>query len=410
MHRSSVSSSQTGARSHRSRITTASELATKPEFDDWARELKLEKHIERNLTDTPIFSAIKTIQSHSKIFPPWVRDKRSNNYSFIPPAYQKWKDVLCSSLQADDEYTFVDGGEADSAFPFAIGIIVQLCHHQDRLASVNRTSLDSNTDIHFILDSLMMHSCDGDGDEFLVYSTEQKLRLPATSSTKANVVTTTADGVSSLDIIEFDPYTIHIDYRESMSAFSTKNPTLHLILVHCVVEYKRLGVGENQMKMGMVSALYQKKVLGIHNQFVFGIFQFNKDGLQVVAGIWEADTIKLYNVGKYSLRHPGSLVELYLVLRGMKRLAADYRKELLNSSKTLRGVFKTNPPVNEWATRDTNTIHELPEETDDEPQHGDSHFQRGLSTLELWDMAARINAFHESIRNCDPYSLWQVDP
>ncbi|CAE6466182.1 unnamed protein product, partial [Rhizoctonia solani] len=339
----------------------------------------LEKQIERNLADTPIFSAIKTIQSHSKIFPPWLRDKRSNNYSFIPPAYQKWKDVLCSSLQADDEYTFVDGGEADSAFPFAIGIIIQLCHHQDRLASVNRTNLDSNTDLRFILDSLMMHSCDGDGDEFLVYSTEQKLRLPATRSTKVNVVTTTADGVSSLDVIEFDPYTIHTDYRESMSAFSTKSPTLHLILVHCVVEYKCLG--------------------------------FNKDGLQVIAGIWEVDTIKLYNVGVYSLRHPVPLVELYLVLRGMKRLAADYRKELLNSSKTLRGVFRANPPVHEWATRDTDTIYELPEETDNEPQHGrGSHFQRGLSTLELWDMAARINAFHESIRNCDPYSLWQVDP
>ncbi|KDN35881.1 hypothetical protein RSAG8_11243, partial [Rhizoctonia solani AG-8 WAC10335] len=82
----------------------------------------------------------------------------------------------------------------------------------------------------------------------------------------------------------------------------------------------------------------------------------------------------------------------------MKRLAADYKEELVKSGTTLLNLFETNPPVHEWARRDTGTITEA-EEPDDQPQHGGgSSFQRGLLTLGQWDMADRINAFHESIR------------
>ncbi|CAE6486803.1 unnamed protein product [Rhizoctonia solani] len=419
----SNTSTQT-AKSHKSRITAASVLAAKTDmFEEWASVVKVQLAIETELPDTAIFEVIKTLQGDSLKFPDWLKNPKSKNWR-LPPAYNKCKDKICSKLKKVDKstrqkYSFTGGGESNAGFPFAMGIITQLCHHQERVESnATRVGLTSETDLRFLLDGLIMHGCDGDGDEFLIYSTEQKLKLPEIKpskiSEKVNVVTTTADGVTSLDINDFEPYDLLVSRRPAMSSFSTKYPTHRLILVHCVVEYEREGMGENQMKMGIVSALYQKRVLGIQQQFAFGIFQFSGVGLQVVAGIWEGDIIKLYQIGEYSLQDHVSLIEFHLLLLGMKRLAAEYKQQLMDSSDTLLSALKAKPPTHRWATpetRGTGTIPETPEEQDHPPQHGGgSSFQHGLSTLGRWDIVDRIYAFNESIRNCDPCSLWQADP
>ncbi|CUA75591.1 hypothetical protein RSOLAG22IIIB_11863 [Rhizoctonia solani] len=402
------------AKSHKSRVTAASVLVTKSDmFEEWASVVKVQLAIETKLPDTETFEVIKTLQGDSLKFPDWLKNSNSKNWR-LPHAYKKWKDQICSELKKVDKsarqrYNFItEAGGPNTGFPFAMGIITQLCHHQERVQSnVTRIGLTSETDLRFLLDGLIMHGCDGDGDEFLIYSTEQKLKLPEIKpskiSEKVNVATTTADGVTSLDIKDFKPYTRLVNRRPVMSSFSTKYPTHRLILVHCVVEYKREGVGESQMKMGIVSALYQKKVLGIQQQFAFGIFQYSGDGLQVVAGIWEDDIIKLYQIGNYSLQDPVSLIEFHLLLLSMKRLAARYKQELMDSSDALLNALEAEPPTHQWATpetRGTSTIPETPEEQDDPPQHrGGSSFQHGLSTLGRWDIDDRIKTFKESIRN-----------
>ncbi|CUA77055.1 Peptidyl-glycine alpha-amidating monooxygenase [Rhizoctonia solani] len=383
----SNTSTQT-SKSHKSRVAAASVLVTKTDmFEDWASVVKVQLAIETELPDTATFEVIKTLQARSLVFPKWLKQPSSKNW-VMPPAYKKWQDKICSTLNGStgQEYSFAEGRELDSGFPFAMSIIAQLCHHQERIRSnATRTGLTSKTDLRFLLDGLIMHGCDGDGDEFLIYSTDQKLKLPEIKpseiSEKVNVATTTADGVTSLDINDFKPYIRLVGHRAAMSPFSTKPPTFQLILVHCVVEYEREGTGENQMKMGIVSALYQKKVLGIQQQFAFGIFQYSGDGLQVVAGIWEGDIIKLYHIGDYSLRDPVSLIEFHLLLLAIKRLAAKYKQQLVDSSDALLNALKAKPPTHKWATpetRGTSTIPETPEEQDDPLQHGEgSSFQHG---------------------------------
>ncbi|CAE7193174.1 unnamed protein product, partial [Rhizoctonia solani] len=277
----------------------------------------------------------------------------------------------------------------DLTVPFAIGLILQVYYHDTKTKAPNRASLKSETDVRFSIDNLIMYSCDADGDEFLVYSTEQKLKLPSTRSSQlpsqVDVSSTIVDGVISLDLICFKPYILNrLQLRTLLSAFSTKHTTQDLILVHLVAEYrdKRDESGENQMKMGMVSALHQKKVLGIEGQFVFGLFQFMGDGLQVVAGIWQDGTIQFYEVETYTLRSLASLVELYFLLRAIKRLAAEYKTELEKSSIELLYRIKANPPADEWATRDTNTISEVSEDPSDEPQQaGRSNIPQGMISL-----------------------------
>ncbi|CAE7171338.1 unnamed protein product [Rhizoctonia solani] len=187
-----------------------------------------------------------------------------------------------------------------------------------------------------------------------------------------------------------------------------------MILVHLVAEYKRDENGENKMKMGMMSALYQRKALGIEGQFAFGLFQFSGVGLQVVVGTWQDETIQFYRVGTYSRQSPETLVELYFLLRAIKHLAGKYKTELQNSSTKLLDRINANPPADEWAARDTDTIPEAPEHSNDEPQQGGgSNIPQGmtqaLSKLEQWDENDRINAYNKSVGDCDSSLLWQPD-
>ncbi|CAE7187319.1 unnamed protein product [Rhizoctonia solani] len=414
----SAATSETSTRSCKSRMTAASELAKKDrEFADWAKAVKVDPKIKAILPGGSEFACIKELQSDSKKLPGWLRDPDSKEFGHIPPVYRKWKKPLCSQLKDNPRYTFNES--EDQTVPFAIGLILQVYNHGTRIETPNRNSLKSETDVRFDIDNLVMYSCDADEDELLVYSTEQKLKLPSAKSSQpsnqVDVTSTTADGVISLDLIGFEPYSFSdLQLQALLSAFSTKPPTSNLILVHLVAEYKCDGNGENQMKMGMVSALYQKKMIGIQGQFVFGLFQFMGNRLGVVAGIWQDGTINFYRVGNYLRQNLASLVELYFLLRAVKRLAAKYKTELEQSSNELANRIEANPPADEWATRDTDTIYEAPEEPTDEPQQGGGSnipqgMTRALLKLEQWDATDRINAYTKSVSNCDSGSLWQPD-
>ncbi|CAE7204899.1 unnamed protein product [Rhizoctonia solani] len=103
-------------------------------------------------------------------------------------------------------------------------------------------------------------------------------------------------------------------------------------------------------------------------------------------------------MGNYTRRNLASLVELYFLLRAIKRLAAEYKTELEKSSNKLLERIKANPPADEWA----------------EPQQGGGSnsrqgMTRALSKLEQWDANDRINAYNKGVSNCDSSSLWQPD-
>ncbi|KAG8697978.1 hypothetical protein FRC11_014714, partial [Ceratobasidium sp. 423] len=172
-------------------------------------------------------------------------------------------------------------------------------------------------------------------------------------------------------------------------------------LVHCVSEYKREGSGANQAMMGIVSAMYQKKLLGL-KQFVFGIFQLQSGFIDVVAAAWQNDRITIYKVGCYSLSSSTRLIEFYLALQGINQLARVYSDALKNSGRALADSFRINPPKDVWANDPLATIREVPGESNSQEQRGGPNVQSGLgnhlSTLEAWDGNDRIRAFVESTR------------
>ncbi|KDN32966.1 hypothetical protein RSAG8_13945, partial [Rhizoctonia solani AG-8 WAC10335] len=322
-----VSDSGVSGASAKSYITSASELATKlEEFNAWAQKAKLDPVIKTTLPNTVIFNPIRDLQAASTTIP------ESPEFGFIPPTLLKWKDALCSTLQqSGSKYSTSHSANDDPDLPYVVNSIFRLCrNHEIARLPINANGSENEAGIRSPLDNFFMNICQIDSPRFR-YHVEQKLKLPACMTSKAKVTMTKADGVLSVPIPGFGPYDLSPELRAAASAFvGTPEPPI-LMLVHCVVEFKRTDNGENQTKMGIASALYQKKVLGIESQFAFGIFQIQTDFLRVVVARWVGGKIRIYSVGTYSLRSPMSLLELYFVILGIRQLATTYEEELFQS-------------------------------------------------------------------------------
>ncbi|KDN41904.1 hypothetical protein RSAG8_07121, partial [Rhizoctonia solani AG-8 WAC10335] len=238
------------------------------------------------------------------------------------------------------------------------------------------------------------------------FSTEQELKLPKAPFGNFDVTKTKSDGVLYLEVPNYTPYCASAGMQIASSAFVPDIPT-HLKVVHCVAEFKRDISGVNQTMMGMVSGLYQKRVLGVPEQFTFGMFRFQKVFLQIVAGVWQADErIHIYQIGQYSMMDPVQTLQFYLALRAIERLASSYRDQLRASERRLATHIWANPPAAEWLPVRMESIMEHPNEFDGQAQHaGGANAQ--TETNEQCESRDKVLSYLS--RTSDQYTFLPVD-
>ncbi|ELU44139.1 hypothetical protein AG1IA_01831 [Rhizoctonia solani AG-1 IA] len=356
-------------------ITSATVLAGKDNhFGDWASAVKLNLHVHDQLPSDSFFDPIRDLLEQSKRFPRWLTNK-SPELCYIASGYRTLRDRLCTYLlssitgQNFRQYTLHD---SDPELCAAMGTIFQLCYHTTKLhTNENSTEMDGR----FFIDGLIAHVCESDGTAYMKY------KLPKTRLENVNVPAMIADGVTYIDIPNFEPYDTSPPLREAASALGSKAFSKTLQLVNCVVEYKRDTDGAHQAMMGIVSGLYQQRAFRNVRQFVFGISQNNASTLNVVVATWQGDNvsgaacaepglpisqIKVYNVGSYSLAHPATAVQFYLVLREIKRRAKSDHDCLIACSNALAVDIIDFPPQKWWATKALPNTREQPPETQDE--------------------------------------------
>lgn len=119
-------------------------------------------------------------------------------------------------------------------------------------------------------------------------SGERQLKLPQTKLQNASVRSVTPDAVDLIACPDHPAYRDGLKARESLSCFYQLEPPQSLFVIHCVADYKQNSSGqlESQAIVGVVSGLYQRKLLGGTNQFVFGLIRRSVHFLQVIAAIW----------------------------------------------------------------------------------------------------------------------------
>ncbi|CAE6424630.1 unnamed protein product [Rhizoctonia solani] len=377
----------------RSCITSATRLVTKAtEFADWARSIKLDPVIKIVVPDVAELNPIRDIQVASTTIPSWLKNPDSPEFGHVFPVLLKWRNIMCSTLQQSGSRYSPSLGK-DEWLYYAVHTILAACHNHEIIKSCNNGSERAGRPY---LDELMNRSCYVDSSILMRYSVEWKrtLRLPRPISTPdiIRVPTVTASGVTFLPIANFRPHDLSPEFRTAVSAFADEPETSDLMFIHFVAQYNRMGSSENRMKMAMASALQQKKILGLQGQFVFGVFQFNSDFLQVNAGRWMGDEMKIYKIGTYTFKSPASLVEFALAVRKINQLAEVYRDQLMEAAPVLQRAVENKRPVDEWAPMHVAATHE--------------DFER-LSESEHWEEPN--NSEHSEGESSDPEHSGESD-
>ncbi|CAE6472973.1 unnamed protein product [Rhizoctonia solani] len=268
---------------------SASILASESEFARWATLVGLDPTIRSEIPQTHAFKIILDMQNLSNRFPTWLTSRDSLQFKFLPEGYQPFKDTLCSELkELKDQDPGMFHEEEDLPLCGAIGSILQTCRHNSILRDYrnNPTEMDRRNTV----DALLGHVCESDKNLVVQYSNEQELKLPRAKVGCYNVTNTIVDGVMFVEVTAFKPYLANYEMQVAATALGPKTPK-HLRVVHCVTGFKRSN-GANQAIMGVVSGIYQKRILGVPGQFTFGVFQYQKSFLEIFAGIWRSDEVK----------------------------------------------------------------------------------------------------------------------
>ncbi|CAE7062664.1 unnamed protein product [Rhizoctonia solani] len=306
----------------------------------------LDTEIQSEIPTDPAFQIIRDLRNLSNQFPTWLTDKDSYQFKLLPSRCQSLKDELCSDFVAiKNRNPERFHQEEDPGLASAIDLIFRVCRHNRIL---NSCFNPNKSERRLIVDSLLSHICEEAG-EAVLYRAEQELRLPPAKVGRYNVTHTTADGAMLVGVTGFKPYDDNLNLQTAATALNLQTPR-DLQVVHCVTEFKQEGSGANQAIMGMVSAIHQKKALGVLGQFTFGVFQHQANFLQIFAAAWQANEgkIKLYEIGIYSLNNPVHVVRFYLVIRGIVGVAGNYLQQLRESEPMLATQVEITPPAANW--------------------------------------------------------------
>ncbi|KAF8599453.1 hypothetical protein BDV93DRAFT_526115 [Ceratobasidium sp. AG-I] len=343
-------------------ITTASELAIKPEsFDDWAIAAKLNKSIHQNFPFGEDFKVLSDLVQLTNSVPTWIFDKGSSQFSvhrnYFPAEIKELCEDACAVRSqgllstADQQRSNLEGDGDDSLSSThdelstdlvgAMGTILVLTRHSKNLR--NRAEFGPNeAERRLPVDNLLLHLY-LDPSTPMAYCLERELKLPKLNVKGVEVQSTKPDALVLLEFDWLQGYESAEDtLREQYSCLRQQTSRLLLRVVHWLVEYKRAASGTNQALMGLVSGLNQRLALGIRDQFVFATIRHAHDQVRVVAAIWKGQMIQVYHLATYSLIYPLDVVRLYLLHRAIKIQGVEYSAQIREKG-TLRLGFPAEP-------------------------------------------------------------------
>ncbi|CUA67688.1 hypothetical protein RSOLAG22IIIB_13526 [Rhizoctonia solani] len=338
-HNEPVSSGNSTA----SDITSASALCANS-LRTWATIVGLNINVDTSIPSHQAFQPLEDLKNLSNRFPAWLGDNHSSKFQYIVPSCNDIATKIRTEL-AGKPTALQNDVELHLG---SLQAVLNACRHMQLLGHHSRRPTEA--DRRHPLDALFTHICEsdnGDNGNLVKYSGEQELKLPQAQFGRFDVEKTRAHGVMYLDVPDFAPYQ-QSRMKAPATAFYHKGLVDNLQVVHCVAEFKREDDGSNQAMMAMVSGLYQRAVLQMPGQFVFGVLHSEEVFFKVVAGIWQENKIRLYEIGLYSLAEPTEALQLYLVLRGIHRLASSYLQELRSSAQVLSARVRDNPPPTVW--------------------------------------------------------------
>ncbi|KAG8734929.1 hypothetical protein FRC10_011204, partial [Ceratobasidium sp. 414] len=264
---------------------SASEICKNEEkFSVWAKEVPVvyEPRVWKRIPDGPIANMVQDSQR----LPEWLFQKDSSEYKMFEKLYPNQVRELVAPSPAPENTTSDSSIATDliHAMPHIINIA-----RRHRILWYNNEFPFSETDVRQPLDHLACHVWEPDSKNMFRFRSECPLKLPQTKTYP--IPKAIVDSVSFFINPELE-YTLLMTNASTIDGMRCMvNPVTPMpVLVHWVMEYKgetsKLQEAKRQVYYGIVSGLWQRRILGRMDDYVFGTAQAGIE-ITVYAARWE---------------------------------------------------------------------------------------------------------------------------
>ncbi|KAF8597748.1 hypothetical protein BDV93DRAFT_547731 [Ceratobasidium sp. AG-I] len=332
--------------------TTASRVCcSRIDFERWAESVGLNQTIQEGLPDElqKLLAASRTLPDwNSTVYKPYQGlfsgeiDDLARNAANRPPVDAPTPSELTDSTLTNDL--------SNALFPIlSVPKHFRCIESSLRLVTGEPSGADLRTPLDQLANLVWIYE--------LVPSLSQvlkcKLQLPKVGS----VPDMECDSAAHFDISGFPDIVMLRPATQRACATLVNASIISIQVLHwaTAIGTQLEHSAERQVMMAMVSGLYQRRVLGFLDHFIFGTAH-SGDSLRVLAGTWTlrkgnamSTSITMYELGEYKLNNTLQIAELYLLMRASRSLGLRYM-ETISSPDTigrLRAVSKH--PLFNWS-------------------------------------------------------------
>ncbi|KAG9102637.1 hypothetical protein FRC06_001552 [Ceratobasidium sp. 370] len=357
-------------------------------FEDWSTTVGVRPDSERS--GAPLPDELKEIIKLSRTFPTWFQgDADSLPYSSLDPLLSQFTKTF-HDLSNTEHY--IADNATNKSLKEILPAILRSCW---RMTKYSVFAVVAEVDFRTVVDVIILDAIwplQAGHSESILVTMEPKLSLPKARGSVVRCTSATLDSAFCINAGRALLSKCSPAIQRDFNSFDNPPGIKSLLLPHLLIEYKNPAKADptalRQVKIAMVSALYQRYALRHPDHFVFGICQTSTTYVHVIAARWALkataprtgnrslrDTgmtgdrahgstsketleasrqpeaalkIEFYYLDELNLELPIDLVRLYLVVLATVPLAMTYRDQLLQNPPTAPA-----PDFDDWADDQT---------------------------------------------------------
>ncbi|KAB5587997.1 hypothetical protein CTheo_8559 [Ceratobasidium theobromae] len=344
--------------------SAASRFALEHEaFLDWCKAVQLDYN-NLNTHELPLPSTLQDLVNGAKSVPSWMIHSNAREYEHAKPRFATSIDALAADIISEEFELCSNDQDLSNDIRTAIVPILTVVRQNTLVQRWQVKAVEAETRI--AIDNLNNHVWGIECADCIQYRMERAMKLPKTNNENAPIRTK----VDASAFIRAETLAIHgLAAQGSCSSIVHESQEAYFLAPHWVNEYKRLDgkkrMSINQVILGLVSGLYQRRSLGFPHHFIFAMAHHSSTKLLVFAGTWKCsessgtivtdpgsqcesvgsfDKMVLYHMREFDISLPTSILQFYLLMKKTYTLARLYRDAIVNARYGPISSAKCMPP------------------------------------------------------------------
>ncbi|KAB5587685.1 hypothetical protein CTheo_8875 [Ceratobasidium theobromae] len=289
-------------------------------FLDWCKDVRLDYNT-LNTHESPLPGTLQNLIGGVRVVPSWMVHTDAHQYQHAKRRFSTFIDTLAADI-VSEEFQLCSNDESLSNDISAAIVPIFTVVQQNILAqSWKVKAIEAET--RTAIDGLNNHVWNIESSDCFQHRMERRMKLPGTSNENAPIRVTP----DSCAFIRAETSAVQGKAaRGSCSSIAHPSHEAYYLFPHWINEYKqhdgqkRMSI--NQVILGLVSGLYQRRSLGFPHHFIFAMAHHGSTKLLMV----------LYRMREFDTSLPASALQLYLLMKKTCGLAKEYQTAILDAT------------------------------------------------------------------------------